>query len=71
MKHATNDLIQGIVQTAQQQEDSIDRLTIFLWPVSKHYFLSEDEIQFDFPAANQKWTTQVLMKNPLARNGWL
>ena len=62
-----NDLIPigDCTDCATVQEDSIDELTLCLDGLCQTItFLSEDEIQFDFPAANQKWTAQRFNEEP-------
>ena len=65
-----NDLIPfgDCTDCAVVQVDSIDELTLCLDTMGRLCqtitFLSEDEIQFDFPAANQKWTAQRFNEEP-------
>ena len=52
-------------ECATVQEDSVDKLTLCLDSLCQTItFLSDDEIQFDFPAANQKWTAQRFSDQP-------
>ena len=62
-----NDLqpIGTCTECATVQEDSVDKLTLCLDSLCQTItFLSDDEIQFDFPAANQKWTAQRFSDQP-------
>ena len=62
-----NDLqpIGTCTECATVQEDSEDKLTLCLDSLCQTItFLSDDEIQFDFPAANQKWTAQRFSDQP-------
>ena len=62
-----NDLqpIGTCTECATVQEDSVEKLTLCLDSLCQTItFLSDDEIQFDFPAANQKWTAQRFSDQP-------
>ena len=62
-----NDLqpIGTCTECATVQEDSVEKLTLCLDSLCQTItFLSDDEIQFDFPAANQKWTAQRFYDQP-------
>ena len=62
-----NDLqpIGTCTECATVQEDSMEKLTLCLDSLCQTItFLSDDEIQFDFPAANQKWTAQRFSDQP-------
>jgi hypothetical protein len=62
-----NDLqpIGTCTECATVQEDSVDKLTICLDSLCQTItFLSDDEIQFDFPAFDQKWTAQRFSDQP-------
>ena len=62
-----NDLqpIGTCTECATVQEDSVEKLTLCLDSLCQTItFLSDDEIQFDFPAANLKWTAQRFSDQP-------
>ena len=52
-------------ECATVEEDSVDKLTLCLDSLCQTItFVSEDEIQFDFPAAGETWTAQRYTENP-------
>ena len=52
-------------ECATIEEDSVDKLTLCLDSLCQTItFVSENEIEFDFPAANQKWTAQRFAEEP-------
>ncbi len=52
-------------ECATVQEDSVDRLTLCVGSLCQTItFLSNDEIQFDFPTANITWTAQRFTDEP-------
>jgi len=52
-------------ECATVEEDSVDKLTLCLDSLCQTItFVSEDEIQFDFPSVNQTWTAERFAEEP-------